>query len=236
MIMLNALFTTRRMMIVGCVLCYMYVIYLVSPPFVGRLWCRVDYMDRKFSIWEEGYFRHIDDAAAEPQRVRALDLSNSGLRTLPGVVMRMTNVHTLWLNGNAISNLPSEISDLGQLQSLNLDNNNLAQLPPSLLLLTNLVALYMNGNRLQAIPSGITNLTKLRTLSVADNNIAQVNCDFRTMPQLGVCLRGNRGCWLDKHGIWRGRPPRTQMSVRMDAEAGLLRDPAGDPRAIQGGR
>ncbi|MGD1909029.1 MAG: leucine-rich repeat domain-containing protein [Leptolyngbyaceae cyanobacterium] len=114
-----------------------------------------------------------DPAYAEAQRriqvaletqATALDLSWFGLRILPPEIGQLTNLQSLFLEGNLLSSLPPEIGQLTNLQSLILDRNQLSSLPPEIGQLTNLQGIKLSYNGLTGLPSEIGQLTNIQGL------------------------------------------------------------------------
>lgn len=80
------------------------------------------------------------------------------------------HITSISLGGAGLSgSLPPEIGNLTQLQTLNLNNNQLTNLPPEIGNLTNLQGLYVVGNQWQALPAELGNLKSLKYVSVSDN-------------------------------------------------------------------
>ena len=73
------------------------------------------------------------------------------------------------MNGNKLTELPAEISDLRELRGLSVNNNQLVGLPTSIQRLTKLEWLYLSVNKLTELPAEISDLRKLRELGVYHN-------------------------------------------------------------------
>ena len=77
----------------------------------------------------------------------------------------------LYLNHNALTVIPPEISKLRQLELLDLSGNNLVTIPPEMGMLTQLKELYLFDNHLQVIPPELGTLHQLQTLGIEGNPI-----------------------------------------------------------------
>ena len=96
-------------------------------------------------------------------------MSNNQLVGLPTSIQRLTKLEWLYLDGNKLTELPSEIGDLRELRKLRVSNNQLVGLPTSIHRLTKLEVLYLVGNKLTKLPAEIVDLRGLRVLWVSQN-------------------------------------------------------------------
>jgi len=93
------------------------------------------------------------------------------IKNLPGNngLFSFTFLINLYLNHNALTTIPPEISKLRHLELLDLSGNLLATLPPELGLLTQLKELYLFDNNLTTLPPELGYLHQLQTLGVEGN-------------------------------------------------------------------
>ena len=75
----------------------------------------------------------------------------------------------LYLGGNRLTHIPSELGQLSSLSALILCGNQLQFLPKELTKLSNLQSLRLHDNQLQTLPQGLMKLTNLRELSLRNN-------------------------------------------------------------------
>ena len=75
----------------------------------------------------------------------------------------------LYLGGNRLTHVPSELGQLFSLSALILCGNQLQFLPKELTKLSNLQSLRLHDNQLQTLPQGLMKLTNLRELSLQNN-------------------------------------------------------------------
>jgi Leucine-rich repeat (LRR) protein len=90
---------------------------------------------------------------------------------LPVEIGQLTQLTTLHLSDNNLTQLPVEIWQLTQLTSLLLTTNKLIQLPVEIGQLTQLTILYLSRNKLTHLPVEIGQLTQLISLHLSDNMI-----------------------------------------------------------------
>jgi len=106
----------------------------------------------------------------------SLDMGGVNIKNLPPTsgLFSFTFLINLYLNHNALSTVPPEISKLRHLELLDLSGNNLSTLPPELGMLTQMKELYLFDNHLTSIPSQFGSLHQLQTLGVEGNPLDPV--------------------------------------------------------------
>ena len=80
--------------------------------------------------------------------IRALDLSETGIKEIPSCVFKMKNLRWLWLARNPIKAVADDIRELRHLQYLNLDGTQVDKIPDGLTHLPSFHYLRMNGTPL----------------------------------------------------------------------------------------
>src|ERR1700733_7437765 len=99
-----------------------------------------------------------------------LNLWKKQLGHVPDSVWKQTEVETLVLADNNLSELSSQIGLLKRLRMLDLGHNELPQLPDEIGDLPSLTDfLYLHDNRLTSLPSSFGSLTRLRYLNISEN-------------------------------------------------------------------
>ncbi|KAI0319169.1 Endonuclease/exonuclease/phosphatase [Amylostereum chailletii] len=103
----------------------------------------------------------------------SLDMGGVQIKNLPATsgLFSFTFLLNLFLNHNALSSIPKEISKLKHLEVLDLSGNTLTTVPPELGLLTHLKELYLFDNHISTIPPELGTLHQLRTLGIEGNPI-----------------------------------------------------------------
>ncbi|MBE7385243.1 MAG: leucine-rich repeat domain-containing protein [Leptolyngbya sp. SIO1E4] len=131
----------------------------------------------------------IDQAAEEGWT--ELDLSGQGLTELPPEIGKLTQLETLilgrvekWevvdskvqplLTTNALTTLPTELSNLKNLKHLDLSGNPLGKIPQSAFQLVSLTSVWCVSTNLASIPACIGQLSNLTTLSLDSNQISEI--------------------------------------------------------------
>ncbi|EDR11685.1 uncharacterized protein LACBIDRAFT_142382, partial [Laccaria bicolor S238N-H82] len=101
----------------------------------------------------------------------SLDMGGLNIKNLPATsgLFTFTFLINLYLNHNALSSVPPEISKLRHLELLDISGNNLSTLPPEMGMLTQLKELYVFDNHLTVIPFELGSLHQLQTLGVEGN-------------------------------------------------------------------
>ncbi|MFK8184710.1 MAG: COR domain-containing protein [Phormidesmis sp.] len=114
--------------------------------------------------------QNIIAQAAEGQW-KTLDLSESGITSLPSEICNLTHLTDLYLSCNDLTKLPESIGNLTNLTNLDLYKNNLVTLPESIGNLTNLTNLDLYKNNLVTLPESIGNLINLTDLDLYKNDL-----------------------------------------------------------------
>jgi small GTP-binding protein len=86
----------------------------------------------------------------------------------------LTNLHSLSLLYNQLTEIPEHLSRLTNLQSLDLRYNQLTEIPEHLSRLTNLQSLYLSANPLTEIPEHLSRLTNLQSLDLSYNKLTEI--------------------------------------------------------------
>ena len=130
----------------------------------------------------------LQDALLANPRATEVRLDGGGLTRLPSApdawrAMEAT-LHTLLLNGNALSELPAAVGGLAQLRRLALEGNLLRVLPPPVLRLRGLQELWLGCNQLSGLPEAFGELRQLVDLWLVSNEITYLPASFGNLTQL----------------------------------------------------
>lgn len=96
---------------------------------------------------------------------------NDTIYTLPENIGNLTDLASLYLEWNRISELPESFNHMSGLFSLYINNNILSSIGDSIGNLTNLYFLDLGYNELQIVPESICNLENLSYLWLFNNNL-----------------------------------------------------------------
>lgn len=94
-----------------------------------------------------------------------------GPTPIPKQIGLLTNLHTLYLCSNRLTNLPDEIKYLVNLVEIKLNPNNFTTIPESLWHLPNLNKIVLANNKITTIPPQFCNLPKLQVLNLNSNDL-----------------------------------------------------------------
>ena len=107
-----------------------------------------------------------------------LSLWNKGLGVVPTWVWERTELETLVLAENGLSDLSDRVGGLKKLRMLDLGHNKLTHVPDALGDLGGLTDfLYLHDNQLTTLPQSLQRLAKLRYLNLSENA-------FETIPEV----------------------------------------------------
>src|SRR5688572_6375043 len=146
------------------------------------------------------------------QKIKALDLRNTGLNSFPPHILGEPQLEIIILNARLktennfgtipieigifkdlkyfsasncnIGTIPGEFSQLSKLQTLDLQSNHVKSLPPEFIQLKELQILNLTDNELGELPEGIGQLKKLQVLMITDNPIKKLPPDFAELTSL----------------------------------------------------
>ncbi len=99
-----------------------------------------------------------------------LSLSGLDLTEIPSEVFDLTDLECLFLRRNQITVIPDEISKLTKLKKLFLEHNQIDTIPEAIALLPNLIEIELGHNLIRSIPPSI--------------EAALPNCEIYTFPSL----------------------------------------------------
>ena len=106
------------------------------------------------------------------------------LSELPTEIGQLTNLQQLDLFDNQLTGLPTEIGQLTSLQQLDLRYNQLSELPTEIGQLTSLQQLDLSHNQLNALPVEIGQLTSLRQLDLSHNQLSELPTEIGQLTSL----------------------------------------------------
>jgi Leucine-rich repeat (LRR) protein len=143
------------------------------PPSIGRL------QDLEEIGFSPTFFDQRTDLTTLPEWIcdltslTKLDLSHSGIQSLPPSIGRLQNIECLNLcYTDCLSNLPDEIGDMTTLIILDLCSSKIKSLPPSIGRLQNLEYLDLRyTHSLSNLPEEIGNLNNLKELNLQYSGI-----------------------------------------------------------------
>ena len=128
-----------------------------------------------------------------PHPSAQLSLWKQRLGSVPEWVWERTELETLVLADNGLSEISDRIGRLKNLRTLDLGHNELTGVPDALGDLDGLTDfLYLHDNRLTSLPPSISRLTRLRYLNISENAFAALPESVGAMRELRqIDLRGN---------------------------------------------
>jgi len=107
-------------------------------------------------------------------RSLSLDLSGLGMTQLPSSLSQLNQLQRLHLDHNKLTGLPEWLGQLSQIRWLDLSSNQLTMLPDSLGQLTQLQELNLSFNRLLTVPDWLSRFTQLQTLVLGDHQLTSL--------------------------------------------------------------
>ena len=126
-------------------------------------------------------WKNSDNYISNFTNLKTLDLTGNSLSELPKWIGNLTELEELYLANNTIHILPSWVENLKQLKILSLDNNKLADLNASIWNLSNLQYLSLNGNRLDRLAPQVGQLSNLQTLLISGNELTDLPTELMNL-------------------------------------------------------
>ncbi|KIC74911.1 Leucine-rich repeat protein SHOC-2 [Neochlamydia sp. TUME1] len=127
-------------------------------------------------------------------KLQALSLYGNQLTSLPAFLRQLTKLRMLWLDNNQLTSIPAEIGHLSQLQTLYLNFNKLTVIPAGIGQFSQLQTLYLHNNQLNAIPAEIGQLSQLQTLDLSINQLTALPAEIGQLSQL-------QELWLNRNQL-----------------------------------
>jgi TonB family protein len=101
-----------------------------------------------FDLPKTTSFNNLNEALSSLGKVKALNLSNQGLKAIDSRITRLESLVELDLSGNQITRIQIELGNLTQLEKLNLAGNPVKTFPKQLKKLKSLKYLNLKGHQL----------------------------------------------------------------------------------------
>lgn len=109
-------------------------------------------------------FTSLPDDIGDMASLEHLDLSDSGVGSLPESMTKLRTLASLRLRRTKLTELPPWIGDLPNLKSLDLSITGISQLPDEMRKLVSLESLHINGAPISALPNWVFELPNLKTI------------------------------------------------------------------------
>jgi len=140
---------------------------------------------RFFTMALDFSIKEIESAVLNPQQLRNAYESNSmldiwhinlagwGLKAIPEEVFKFSELKTLCLEHNQLSDIPEEVGKFHSMIHLDFNDNELTILPDSISNLTQLESLCITNNPISSLPKTLTNLKNLKHVYVRGTQITE---------------------------------------------------------------
>lgn len=142
------------------------------------------------------YLRELEDLVLSDNRITEV---------IPELFL-LEKLNGLSLKGNAITQLPSKegseslYSGLSRLLVLDISSNQLTELPSCIISLTQLQELYINNNKIKKLPEAIGNLSNLMVLDASNNQLQELPTSLCQLELVVLSIRNNQLPHSLQHG------------------------------------
>jgi len=123
-------------------------------------------------------FGPMDKGQFDREAVK-LDLGNQGLTQIPSYVFNLKNLEELNVSNNSLTGaIRSQIGQLVNLKILDASNNLMTGVPAEVGQLKKLEVLNLSNNRLTGLPNELGNLSSLKSFNISGNQYSQQDLDY----------------------------------------------------------
>jgi Leucine-rich repeat (LRR) protein len=162
-------------------------------------------VDDDGSILRDGYWFGLTRNRRKLLELEELNLNGLIKSDIPDQIRHLTHLRVLQLadgpkaewsvedvdkDQNCITEIPSWISELENLEELNLSNNSISYVPSSIAKLPKLKRLYLSSNRIEYVTKYLGHLQQLETLWLGANRTALLTDGIKSLTNL-------KELWLD---------------------------------------
>lgn len=137
-------------------------------------------------LWSRGNIS-IENAIKEPQ----LYFNHRAIDSIPEEIELLTNLQTLEIMNNHLTEIPNGISKLTNLKALHFNDNNLRGIPYGFDKLMNLTHLGINKNEIHIFPQEICFLVNLTDINISHNELTIIPRDISLLCKLNVLTLDN---------------------------------------------
>ncbi|MBD3420185.1 MAG: hypothetical protein GF398_08725 [Chitinivibrionales bacterium] len=116
--------------------------------------------------------------------VDILRLDTMALTVLPASIGELSELKTLFCEGNVLAGLPDELASCISLRHVGLSNNNFSSIPDVIFSLDSLRHLEIASNEIDSVPRSITSLVNLETFYIQTNYISEIPPELFGLPHL----------------------------------------------------
>ncbi|MEM9946638.1 MAG: COR domain-containing protein, partial [Cyanobacteria bacterium P01_D01_bin.36] len=109
---------------------------------------------------------------AQLSNLTTLYLNSNQITEIPEAIAQLSNLTTLYLFSNQITEIPEAIAQLSNLTTLYLDSNQITEIPEAIAQLSNLTELYLESNKIEEVPASLAQLPKLKKLDLRKNRLS----------------------------------------------------------------
>ncbi|KAJ2942776.1 hypothetical protein O0L34_g14964 [Tuta absoluta] len=134
----------------------------------------------------------LDGSLFQLTGLNLLNISETGLTSIPDEIKRLVNLQSLLLFGNKLEDFNENITSLPKLKVLDLSRNQLTKIPESLNNLKELTSINFSSNQIESMPK-LGDLPNLIIVDVSNNKLtAFLDVENANLPHLtDLKLKGN---------------------------------------------
>lgn len=126
----------------------------------------------------------LSPAIGSLTNLASLDVAYNELSELPDEISRLYYLQGFYANGNSLVDFPKQILLLPLLAKLDLSENQIREIPVEIVRMDQLTRLSLNKNAFTSVPVQLYELENLKVFELSDNNLSELPAGIANLSNL----------------------------------------------------